>query len=451
MQLKRFSLVAAVATFVAVVVGLTSAQNVDWSTQLGNWSGKTLHIIMIQDPWVTAFDKIDPEFEKLTGAKVVVDSFGYDQTHEKEVLVGTSRSDQYDVVVLDSPWIGEFADGGFVEDLAPYVNKDASIVQFNDFVPPFQAVSQWKGMTVGIPFGAYFVTMDYRKDLFQADNIAVPKTIADFKAAAAHFTNNPKYPGFYGAALNYQKGSPIGQAYFEYIYNFGGKPFASEYPGSPDMYGDMTPQFTSPQSIAVVNFFKDMLQYEPPGASNFAWDQRATAFAVGKVAMVNAWSVRTPLFVQPDRSQVADKFATALFPSVAGQKPVPPLGGWVMGINKFTKQKDLAWDYIKWFTSPEVHKQFVLAGGPPSRLSTMRDPQVLAAQPWVQTLDESQALAFADCRPRIPESFQIIDTLGQYISQAVEGQLSVQDAMQQANQKIGKLLKDDGYNVNMSQ
>jgi multiple sugar transport system substrate-binding protein len=445
-MLKRCFSLLIVLSFVLLPISFASAQGgIDWDAELGDWSGKTLKIIMIGDPWVGAFEEIDKEFEELTGAEVIVDAYGYDATHEKEVLDGTSQSSDYDVVVLDSPWVGEFAEGGFVEDLTPYIEAtDPAIVAWDDFVPSFQEVSQWKGQIVGIPFGAYFVMLHYRTDLFEEAGLAVPETIDEWKAAAEALTKD----GLYGVALNNQRGSPVGQAYFEYIFGMGGKPFESLYPGSPDPYADMTPLLDSPESIATVQLFIDMLQYEPVGAENLAWDERAALFATGQVAMVSAWTVRTPGFANPEQSTVTDKFATAVFPHAEGAEPVPPLGGWVMGINKYSEQKDMAWDYIKWFTSQETHKKFVLAGGPPSRISTMQDPDIIAAQPWTPIVYETQAYTFADCRPRIPESSEIITTIGDYISSAIVGDMTAEEAMKAADEEIGQLLKDAGYVVN---
>ena len=445
-RLKVYTLLIAVAA--ALTLGAASAQDVDWSTELGDHSGKTLRIIMIQDPWVGAFGAMNRMFEDLTGARVIIDAFGYDETYNKEVLAGSSRSSEYDVVVLDSPWIGQFAESGFVDDLSALIDQDADIVEFEDFVPAFQEVSRWGDEIVGIPFGAYFIMNHYRTDLFEAAGLEPITTIDDFRAAAEFFTNNPDFPNVFGTALNNQRGAPIGQAYFEYIWNFGGRPFESTYPGSPDPYADMTPLLDSPESIAVVEFFIDMLQFQPPGAENMAWDERATTFAVGRTAMVNAWSVRTPGFINPEQSAVGDDFATTMFPHVEGVDPIPPLGGWVMGINSYSQQKDLAWDYIKWFTSPEMHKVFVLEGGPPSRLSTLQDDEVRAAQPWADTLYESQALSYAEVRPRIPEAFEIIDTIGLYISQAVQGQLTAEEAMGRAAEDVARLLRDNNYVVN---
>lgn len=445
-MLKRLISMAVVLSCILLPVSLAQAQDgIDWDAELGDWSGKTLKILMIGDPWVGAFDQLNPEFTELTGAEIVVDAYGYDATHEKEVLVGTSQSSDYDVIVLDSPWVGEFAEAGFVDDLKPYIDAtDPAIVAWDDFVPSFQEVSQWKGQIVGIPFGAYFVMLHYRTDLFEEAGLEPPKTFDEWKAAAAALTKD----GMYGVALNNQRGSPVGQAYFEYIWGMGGKPFESMYPGSPDMYGDMTPLLDSPESIAVVELFIDMLEYEPVGAENLAWDERAALFSTGQVAMVSAWTVRTPGFANPEQSLVVDKFATTLFPSAEGVDPVPPLGGWVMGINAYSQQKDMAWDYIKWFTSQETHKKFVLSGGPPSRLSTMQDPEVIAAQPWVPTVYETQAYTFADCRPRIPESSEIITTIGDYISRAIVGEMTAEEAMKAADEEIAQLLKDAGYVVN---
>ena len=423
------------------------AQGVDWTKELKKADGKTLRIIMIQDPWVKAFGTINQEFEKLTGAKVTIDSFSYDDTYQKEVLLGNSKSDAYDVVVLDSPWVGQFAQSGGVDDLKERIDANKQVVAWDDFVPSFIQVADWKGKIVGIPFGAYFVLWNYRSDLFQQAGLPKPVPLDDYNTQAKFFTKHDKFPGIFGAALNNQRGSGVGQAYFEFIFNFGGKPFASLYPGSPDPYADMTPMLNSPESIATVQFFKDMLAYEPPGALNMGWDQRANAFASGRVAMAAEWSVRQLFYDDPSRSKIAGKYDTQIFPHKESVEPCPPLGGWVMGINSNSKQKELAWDYIKWFTSQETHKKFVLLGGPPSRLSTMQDSEILSKLPWVKTVYESQSKTFADCRPRIPESFQIIDTIGLRISEALQGQVSIEDAMKRANDEITTLLKGKGYKM----
>ena len=66
---------------------------------------------------------------------------------------------------------------------------------------------------------------------------------------------------------------------------------------------------------------------------------------------------------------------------------------------------------------------------------------------WFKSIEESAAMAYADCRPRIPESFEIISTVGIYVSRALSGELSVEEAMKKANEEIKALLKKGGYTM----
>jgi multiple sugar transport system substrate-binding protein len=94
-----------------------------------------------------------------------------------------------------------------------------------------------------------------------------------------------------------------------------------------------------------------------------------------------------------------------------------------------------------------VHKRFVLLGGPPARTSQLDDPELVEKFWWFPTLAESAATAYPDCRPRVPESFQIIDTVGNYLSEALSGSLSTEEAMASANADIASLLEGAGYDV----
>ena len=200
----------------------------------------------------------------------------------------------------------------------------------------------------------------------------------------------------YGLAMNNQQGSCVGQSYFEYIWNVGGKPFKSCYPpGSKAPYADMKPLLDSPESIEVVKLFIDMLKYQPEGALNIAWDDRDNYFSAGKLAMVSEWSARLPAFLNAKTSSVSDEVINAVVPAKAGVKPVPPLGGWVMGISKYSGQKDMAWDFIKWFCSSETHKRFVDAGGMPSRYSALRTPRS-----WPSTRHSRQSRSRSTWRSR---------------------------------------------------
>ncbi|MBP8961185.1 sugar ABC transporter substrate-binding protein [Patescibacteria group bacterium] len=427
-----------------VVVALTIVPFSIVYAQDKPFEGKTLNMIMVADPFVSAFEDINAMFEEITGAKVVMDSYPYDQCHEKEVISLAAGTGDYDVIVYDIPWCGEFAEGGFMEELEPYIAKeDPNLIAMDDYFPVGVEAGKWKGKTYGLPFGLYFVLTHYRTDLFESAGITPPKSIEELEKAAALFTNNPNFPGVYGIAMNFRRGSPVGQAWFEYIWNFGGKYFEGVYPGSTKV--DWTPTFNTPEGVEVVKFFQEMLQYNPPGALSYAWDERATAFQQGKVAIASTWTSRTSMYFDPNLSKVLGKVGTTVFPAKEGITPIPPVGGWTMGIASSSGNKDLAWEYIKWFCSKEIHKEFCKRGGPVSRLSAVNDEELMNEFPWYKTVAETFPLTYVDCRPRIPESFEIIDVVGLKVSEALVGDITPEQAMNDVQNYVTTLMKTRGY------
>jgi multiple sugar transport system substrate-binding protein len=419
---------------------------VDWAEELGDHSGVDLRIQLINDPFTTALGEIMTNFADITGANVTKDDLGYGGLYEKQILNCSQGDDTYDVLFIDGIWVGEFAEAGCiapVEDLI--AQTDETIIAWDDYIESFAGQASWDGQRQCLPIAGYWHMLHYRTDLFASAGLQPPETFADMLAAAEFFHDNPNFPELEGGmAMNFQRGSAAGQQYFEWIYSAGGSPWVSNFVGSDDVYADLSPTLNSAEGIAMVEFFQEIAQYGPPGVENFAWDERANAFTQGKVAMINNWSVRTPLFTDPDISKVADDFGVAMFPHAEGQESVPPVGGWILCINANSNNQEAAWDFIKWFASPEVHRDFVLAGGPPSRHSAFQDEQINEEQFWTQTLYDSAKAAWPDGRPRYPGTFQVIDAIGLEVNRAIVGELPAAEALETANENVTRILRAEG-------
>jgi multiple sugar transport system substrate-binding protein len=442
-EMKMLATLASASALTLLAISGAHAQAVDWSGKLGHYPAVSLKIISETDPYIEAIKATKDGFTTLTGAKVDVDGYGYDALHNKQLLGCSQNDNSYDVMLIDGIWLGEFVEAGCVDSIENNIKQDEKLVDWADFTPQGAGQASWEGTRYCMPVAIYYELLFYRTDLFDQAHKQPPRTFAELKDTAKFFTNNPDYPGVYGYAMNNQRGAAAGQQFFEWIFNAGGSPWKSNYVGSKDPYADLTPTFNSPEGVALVQLFKDMVQYGPPGVEGYAWDERANAFAAGKLAMINDWSVRAQIANDPKTSKIAGKFASALMASRDG-KPVPPVGGWVMCMNSHSEHKAAAWDFMKWFASPQVHKQYVLAGGTPSRLSSLTDPEVRAKQPWTETIFEAQKTAWAEVRPRHALTFQLIDTLGVDVNKAIIGEMMPQQAMDDANAKITTLLKSAG-------
>ena len=409
----------------------------------GRYQGKTIKVIAETDPYIDAIKAVKDGFTRQEGAAVSVDGYGYDALHDKELLSCSQSDGSYDVLLIDGIWIGDFVQSGCIDSIDKRINQDPTTVDWKDFTPSGAAQASWQGQRYCLPVAIYYELLFYRTDLFDKAGVKPPRTFDELTKTAKLFTDNPSYPGVYGYALNNQRGAAAGQQYFEWIFNAGGKPWVSNYIGSPDPYSNMTPLLNSPESVKLVQFFHDMVPYGPPGVTGYAWDERASAFASGKLAMINDWSVRAQIANDPKQSRIAGRFASALMPTTLAQT-VSPVGGWVMCLNSHGTQKDAAWDYMKWFASMPVHKQYVLAGGTPSRISALTDPEIIAKFPWTSTIYEAQKNAWPEVRPRVTDTFQLINTIGVQVNKAITGGLSAKAAMDSANQQAKQLLTEGG-------
>lgn len=432
------------STAILICGGPALAQNVDWATELGDWSGTDISMSTITDPFIDSIERTAPAFEELTGAEVAVDGFGYDALHERQLLGCSQRDGSTDILVIDGIWMGEFVEAGCLDPLEDRIAQNEALIAWDDFTSTGAAQASWEGTRYCLPVGIYYGLLFYRTDLLEQAGLDVPTTLDELRETAAFFTDNPDYPGVYGYAMNNQRGAAAGQQYFEWIFSAGGSPWASNYLGAEDPYADLTPTMNDETSVSLVQFFRDMTAYGPRGVESFAWDERATAFANGSLAMINDWSVRAQIANDPGTSQIAGQFAAAMMPHAEGAQTVSPVGGWVMCLNAHTQQKEAAWDFIRWFASPEVHTDFVLEGGPPSRVSAMQDEAVRERYPWTVQLDEARQNAWGDVRPRHALTFQLIDTVGIQVNRAIVGEVSPQEAMDTANEQVTEMLRRAG-------
>ena len=437
---------ACAATIAAIAGSPLAAQQVDWSEALGDYSGVSITAAVITDPFLEVMTETSSEFEEATGAKVTVDAFGYGALHDSELLGCSQQADQIDVLVIDGIWIGEFVDAGCLENLDERITAEADVVQWDDFTPAFAEQAVWEGDRYCLPFAAYYQLLFYRHDLFEQAGLTPPSTFAELKEAADFFTDNPDFPGIYGFVTNNARGVAAGQEFHQWLPSAGGQAWASNATGSNsvDAYTDLTPTYTTDAAVGLMQYLKDMLAYGPPGVESYAWDERANAFASGEVAMTNMWSVRATISNNPETSNIVGKFSTAQFPHAEGATSVAPVGGFVICVNKYSDNIDAAWDYVKWFASQEIHTKVARMGHPPSRISTMQDPEVNANFDWTANLFESSKSAYSEVRPRHASTSQLIDTVGIEVNRALIGEVTPAEAMEAANAKSEQMLRRAG-------
>jgi multiple sugar transport system substrate-binding protein len=398
------------------------------------YEGVTLNIASQNDQFAAVLAAEAPKFEALTGAKVHVDILSYPELLTKITADYVGHTKGYDIATVDIVWSGQFAEAGYTVDLKPRIARDAAEIKVDDIYPSLlSALGGYGAKQIAFPFAGYANVLAYRKDLYEAAGLKPPATMEELVVDAIKLTDAKKKA--YGFVANGQKGPAVAQDWMQYNRQFGGSIL--------DTKGK--PALNSPANIASVVAYKKLFdEAAPPGAADYDWGGREESFKQGLVANMQTWSIGAASYDDPAVSKIVGKNAIMLTPSAKGQPKKYGIGGWALGINADidAKKQEAAWAFIKWATSPAVHKDMNLHGaGSYLRKSELTDPELLAKYPFLPVIATSFANGDGDFRPRIPQYPELQDLIGGAINAALVGQTAPKAAMDAIQAKAEALFK----------
>jgi multiple sugar transport system substrate-binding protein len=395
------------------------------------YDGTTLTLASTNDQFATVIADLAPKFKDETGITLKVDILSYPELLSKVTADFVGHTKGYDLATMDIVWAGQFADAGYTVQLNDWIKRDAGEIKPDDIYPVLMsALGAYKGKQIAFPFAGYANVLAYRTDLYQAAGLKPPETMEDMVANAYKLTSPPNH---YGFVANGQKGPAVAQDWMQYNNEMGGSILGA----------DGKPALNSEANIKSLTVYKALFdKTAPPGASDYDWGGREESFRQGLAAQMQTWSVGAPGYFNPDMSKVVGKVAIAVAPPGKGLPKKYGVGGWGMSINADIdeKHKEAAWLFIKWLTSPAVHKEFNLRGaGSYLRISETHDPELLAKFPFLPVIDEVFRNGDGDYRPRIPQYPEIQDILGGAVNAVLVGHADPKKALDDAQAEAVKL------------
>ncbi len=383
----------------------------DWQ----KYKGTTIRVMLNQHPWTTAIQGSFPDFEKLTGIKLVAETYPEDQFRQKSLVELSSGAGSLDIFMSQPPQEGlKYRQAGWYEDLKSYVN-DASMTgpdyNFADFLPGTITFETIQDALIGIPIQLEVEMLFYRKDLFAAAGLTAPKTLVELEAAAAKL-NDPG-AGVFGIASRGRKAAAV-TMFSNYLYNYGGN----------WLDASRNPTINSPEAVEAMTFYGNLLKnYGPPGSVGNHWNEVVALFQQGKAAMFTDASVFYANVEDPKASTVAGKVGYAPFP--AGPKDNTYwLSGWGLSMASSSKNKGAAWYFIQWATSPEMAKKTQIDGRVAgARQSVWNLPESKTTFPpdWTDAYVLSSSKAAHPDRPPVVAVSEVRDAIGNAIVVAIEG------------------------------
>jgi multiple sugar transport system substrate-binding protein len=214
------------------------------------------------------------------------------------------------------------------------------------------------------------------------------------------------------------------------------------------------PILTSPAAVrGLTTYIEQFTKHRlaGPGVVNYAYSEILTALQEGQAAMGLQWVAAAPTLLDPKKSpKTAGKLGFSVIPYFAGTGPqglraFPQC--WAVGVSAFSKHKREAFEYIAWFTSKRIARDYVMKGGGSSgRRSLLTDREVLAGNPQYAALLETAKVFHPT--PAIPEWTYILESiLTPAFNGALAGATTPEKALATANDEIRAYLKKAGYHV----
>jgi len=392
-----------------------------------------------------AATKLIPEFTEQTGIKVEIDHIDYLRMDDVQRLEFAKPVGDYDVVAFVCMWKTEYVTSDFLTPLEPFF-EDPTLAypdyDFDDLAPAYVDNTGRVGgekiymggpgsVLYGLPFGAETSLLAYRKDLFDKFGLNVPETYDEVRKIAKFFAEEA--PGIYGLTMRGASGHHATHAYLLHADPFGAKVFDENW----------EPAFTSKESIDVLRFMQDMIQYGPPGMVDFDFNDMFNAFLEGKTAMYLDTVAIAGAVRNFEKTRLVGNVQYALHPKQNTR--LSETGGFGLGIPANSNNKEAAFLFLQWLTTKEADRKIVLNGGAPFRMSTINDPELQKQFPEFPVLAEQLKYADPDWRPIVPEWDRINELLGVAVHEVLAGEKSPEEAMKAAVEPVKAMMQQAGY------
>ncbi len=376
------------------------------------------------------------DYQALNGVQVNIAEFPYDNLFEKELIDLTAATGAYDLIMLDDPWFPRFATEQVLTDLTPLYQKRGEAGPDRDFVPSSIALCKHPyetGELYALPYVGNSQLFFYRKDLFDKHKLKEPATWDDVLTAAKTIDDRERSgaPGggrVYGYVMRAARGNSAVADFMPIFWSFGAEMF--------DASG--RPAVNTPEGISALRFMLELGKYAPSGYASFNATEVSAHLLQGTAAMSINWPAWISSFSDPAKSKVMGKISFGVMPA-ARDSGRSEIGNWLIAIPKGSRNAEDAFKFLAWATAGEQMKKSALAGNPPTRHSVFNDPELLTMFPAYPA--QLRSLETSKPRPRTPLWNEIENVFGIFLSQANSGELTAEEAMNQANAEIAKIVE----------
>jgi multiple sugar transport system substrate-binding protein len=407
-----------------------------------------IRVLVHGDPTFMVMKNLKRQFEQAIGTPINQRAFSIDRLRGEALRNADRPASRYDIVAVDLPWIGEFAQKDVLMPLDAAM--DLARLDPADFHTAGWKAAHWGGRPYGVPAQTTPELLFYRRDLFARAGLEPPET-TDAMLRAARALHDPRH-GLSGIAWNAARGTALGHTVLMTMADFG-QPvldlprIAGGFDTDGLARGGYRATIDTEAGLQAAEFLLELLRYSPPDILSMSWYERIRPYAAGRVAMAYGYTLLAPYFERDENSPAYGQTGYLPHPAGPGASQIAPVGGYVMGIpaNLAPERIPAAVEALCVFTSPEAQKLYVLNGSRTNpRYSVAADAEVRRTSAIFDAVD---AMSWRDemqfwPRPPVPEIGEIIQICGEEFHDMLRGIIPPREALRQAQQRADALIRN---------
>jgi multiple sugar transport system substrate-binding protein len=378
---------------------------------------------------VAFWEELLQDFERQSGirADLLRQPADTDLRRQGLVIALNARQPAPDVFLMDVAWLGLFAASDW---LAP-LEADLEAAPF--FQRVINLVDRYQGHLMALPVYLDAGILYYRRDLLAKFKLpGPPATWPELVSQALTVQRAMRHanPHFYGFVWQ-------GAQYEGLICNF------MEFSGSRGGFlqqGDGL-RIDAAANQTALTFMRDLIRQDrisPPNTyTEMKEEQVRLYFQAGNALFERNWPYAWALHQGP-ASKVKNQIGLAPLPAPSDGERVAALGGWHIGLSRFSDRKPQAVQLIRFITSYDTQKKIMLRmGWNPGREDLYDDPDVLRHAPHYRELKD--VFQYAQPRPLLPYYTQIAAIAQRHINSVLADRQSAAQALSAAQQEIDAL------------
>lgn len=372
-------------------------------------------------------------FEEKTGidAQFVRQPTYSDQRLQGLMVSLESGQPDPDVFLMDVIWISMFSRSGWLEQLDEFIGKDDfSTAPF--FSNVLKQSDTFKGKLYALPVFIDVGLLYYRKDLLRKYGYSsAPRTWGELKAMAQSVNKRMGISGFNGFLWQGAQYEGLVCTFLEFITSHGGVLYDGK---------NLLPE--NPASRRGLAFMRDLIHEYGISPSNTYTEMKEEevrrAFQRGNALFERNWLYAWNLH-QQENSPVKGKVAMAPLPCEPPAGRSSALGGWHVGISRYSDRKEDAWRLVKFILSKEEQAEMALrVGWHPGRRDIYSLERVKRKLPYIGLVQK--VFKSAVNRPAMPCYTQVSQIIQLHVNNCLMGKTGPEQALRNIREEYRNII-----------